>query len=166
MKRFFSIVLSTILFISLLLVGMVCVFSLVFVPSNPVLESLPDFTEKEVFSSDGFQDITVYAKYHYYAIAPTVLEGNEYFQPVTDADLSELLSYLEDFEKWVALDSTFPSKGYDFNKSTLNPGDFFYIQSRYAGTHPEHGSEDKFWNYDVYYFDLDTGILYYFHNNI
>ena len=48
--------------------------------------------------------------------------------------------------------------GYDFDISEIEEGDYFYIETDEF--------YDEFGCYDVYYFDMETEILYYFHNNI
>ena len=159
MKRFFPVILMALLIAAMLLVGAVWALSLFFAPSDPILASLPDYETKEYFTNGGFQDFTDYGKYTY-RIYETELMENPYFRQVTEEDLATIGSYLDNFENWVEIDTEFPKDSYDFDRSQLQPGDYFYILNRYD----EPGKE--FWHYDVYYFDLSEGILYYFHSNI
>ena len=159
MKRFFPAVLMGALVLILGMVGVVWVFSFLFAPKDPILGSLPEFESKEYYSSGGFQDFTNYGKYTY-RIYETTLTENPYFRKVTDADIPRLEAYLDDFENWVAICEDFPQASYDFHRTTLEAGDYYYILNRYQEP------EKEFWNYNLYYFDLDTGILYYFHSNI
>ena len=159
MKRFFPIVLIALLIAGLLLMGAVWGISLLFAPEDSILESLPDYESREYYSSGGFQDYTDYGKYTYH-IYETELMENPYFFRVTQEDLPEILSYLDNFESWVDTCSDFPKAEYDFDAGQVEEGNYFCLLSEYDEP------EKKFWNYDLYYFDLDTGILYYFHSNI
>lgn len=159
MKRFFPVFLIAILIAALFLTGTVWVFSLLFAPQDAILASLPDYERKEFYTSGGFQDYTDYAKYTY-NISETPLIQNPYFRSVDAADIPEILAYIENFEGWVDICHDFPREEYDFDTARVEAGDYFYILSEYEEP------DKKFWNYDLYYFDLESGILYYFHNNI
>jgi len=159
MKRFFPVVLIVLLILAMVLIGSVWLLSLLFAPKDSILASLPDYESREYYTSGGFQDFTDYGKYTY-RIYETELMANPYFQQVTEEDLPKIHSYLDDFENWVAISSDFPQDAYDFDRSQVQPGDYCYILNRYEEP------EKKFWHYDLYYFDLDAGILYYFHSNI
>ena len=159
MKRFFPAVLMGLVILALVLMGIVWAFSLLFAPKDPILASLPECEAKEFYSSGGFQDYTDYGKYTYRIYEKTLME-NPYFQTVTEADLPRLEGYLDNFENWVAICQDFPQASYDFDRGSLEVGDYYYILNRYEEP------EKEFWCYDLYYFDLDIGILYYFHSNI
>ena len=159
MKRFFPVFLIILLLVASVTVGTVTLFSLLFAPKDSIIQSLPDYESKEFYSSGGFQDYTDYSKYTY-RIYETELRNNPYFLQVTEADIPEILSYIENFEGWAEISSDFPQEAYDFDASQITAGDYFYILTRYEEP------EKMFWNYNVYYFDLSAGILYYFHNNI
>lgn len=138
---------------------LVLVFSLLFSPENAVLESLPDYEEKEYVSAGHVGDFTDYGKYTYNIYEKSLIES-PYFTQVTEEDIPEILSYIDNFEGWVEICEDFPEEKYDFDRAQIIVGDYCYILNR------NEEPEKKFWNYCVYYFDLDTGILYYFHNNI
>ena len=159
MKRFFPVFLIVLLIIALVSVGTISLFSLLFAPQDSIIHSLPDYESKEFYSSGGFQDYTDYGKY-IYRISETALVNNPYFLQVTETDIPKICSYIDDFENWVEISSDFPKERYDFDASQITPGDYFYISNRYEAP------EKKFWSYNVYYFDLSSGILYFFHNNI
>ncbi len=129
------------------------------IPKDVILESLPKYSEKEYYSSGGFQDTTDYAKYTYH-ISEEDLQNNEYLLPVESTDLPQIIAYIEDFEEWVSVSHDFPSESYDFDKAIVSAGDYFYVSNRYQEP------EKAFWNYDLYYFDLESLTLYYFHSNI
>ena len=159
MKRFFPVVLMGVLILAMVLAGAVWAFSFLFAVKDPILSSLPAYDSREFYSSGGFQDYTDYGKYTYRIYEKTLME-NPYFRKVTDADIPKLEAYLDDFENWVAICEDFPQASYDFDRASLEAGDYYYILNRYEEP------EKEFWCYDLYYFDLDTGILYYFHSNI
>lgn len=131
---------------------------------SPLL-SLPDYIAEEFYTSGGFQDYTDYAKYTYDNITIQDLESSEYFTLTTANDVEEILLHIDDFEGWVEACGGELKENYDFDKSIVSEGDFFCIETK-AGESIGQGTYGKFDNYDVYYFDVDAQILYYFHNNI
>lgn len=130
-----------------------------------VIGSLPAYNSKSFYTSGGFQDYTDYAKYTYEIIDTQDFESSKYFSEATDADVDEILLYIDDFEDWVdAVDGEL-KENYDFDKSVVSAGDFFYIKTK-AGEPIGQGTYDKYDNYTLYYFDRGGSVLYYFHNNI
>lgn len=142
-----------------MLLGSLCLGFTLMIPGDPVIESLPKYSAKEYYSSGGFQDTTDYAKYTYH-ISEEDLQNNEYLLPVESTDVPQIIAYIEDFEEWVSVSQEFSSDSYDFDKEIVSIGDYFYIFNQYQE------ADKAFWNYDVYYFDLETLTLYYFHSNI
>ncbi len=126
---------------------------------DPVIESLPKYEKEEYFCSEGFQDYTIYTKYTY-GISESDIAHNEFLCPVTEESIPTILEYVEDFEGWVEISEDFPSESYDFDKALISVGDYFFISNHYEEP------EKAFWNYDLYYFDVGSSILYFFHNNI
>lgn len=153
-KIVFAIIFSVIV----LAVALLFAFELM-IPEDVVVESLPKYSSKEFYSSGGFQDTTDYAKYTYH-ISEEDLQNNEYLLPVESTDVPQIIAYIEDFEELVSVSHDFPSESYDFDKAIVSAGDYFYVSNRYQE------SEKAFWNYDLYYFDLESLTLYYFHSNI
>jgi hypothetical protein len=49
-------------------------------------------------------------------------------------------------------------QNYHFDRNILDTEDYFYIYNHYE--------EKPYWNYDLWLFDSQTNVLYYFHNNI
>ena len=129
-------------------------------PKDEVLASLGKYKSKEFFTSGGFQDYTDYAKYTYESLD---ISGNEYFNKVSFDSMDELINHIEDFEGWVqTIKESEPDNevvlGYDFNSSVISEEDYLYIYD--DPDYPELGS------YKVYFFDVESMTLYYFHNNI
>jgi len=133
------------------------------VPSDPVIDSLPPYESKVMFTSGGFQDYTDYGKYTFPQLAESALQGNPYLKKVTAEDLTILQAYLDNFEDWIETHRRSEPQGelvlgYDFDRAVLAEGDYYFID--------EAESKIAFSNYDIYYFDTETNILYFFHNNI
>ena len=131
---------------------------------DAVILSLPAYSQKEVYTEGEFQDYTDYGIYQYPSFDKNKLEENLYFEPVMDVDT--ILSYIENFETWINEGSELFDH-YDFDKCWIGEGDYVFIDTK-EGKPIGNGSStyDKFDNYNIYFFDLDTWTLYYFHNNI
>lgn len=127
-----------------------------------VLNTLPPWDSRELYSSGGFQDYTDYGVYHYSGLTPSDFVQNPCFETMTPRDCEELLLYIENFAAWVTLapaDSDL-ARGYDFDASAITPGDMVYITLK----HPD--TNRRFDSYTIYFFDMETQTLYYFHSNI
>ena len=150
------------------LLRMVLVITLVFSATScgiqtrqdKVLSSLGKYDSKQVWTHGEFQDYTDFGKYFYVSVS---IDQNNYFQKVTSTDTETICSFIDDFEDWI---DTFRNNdpkdelvlNYSFDRSIIDTEDFFYI---YEGeNYPQFGC------YDVWLFDSQTKILYYFHNNI
>ena len=130
------------------------------IPKNDVLDSLGKYESKQYFTSGGLQDFTDYAKYCFDSVD---FSDNSYFQIVTESSRENLEAHIDDFEDWIqAISDTDADNevvvNYDFDRSVISDTDYIYIYD--DPDYPEFG------NYNVYYFDVETNILYYFHNNI
>ncbi len=125
----------------------------------PVIDSLGENCTGTIWHEDSFQDFTDYGKFHCPGVSAEQLERNAYFSAVTQENLPMLQGYLENFASWIALmeDDQEPKIHYDFSADVVNPGDYFCLEEK--GPQP-------YTNYDLYYFDLETQTLYYFHSNI
>lgn len=132
---------------------------------DPVIASLPEYKISFLYTSGGFQDYTDYAEYYYDSVTAEDLEESEYLKAATAEDIDEILLYIEDFEDLVEAAGGELAENYGFDKALLSEGDFFCIKTRYGEPIGE-GTYGRFDYYTVYYFDTDTQILYYFHNNI
>lgn len=125
--------------------------------SDAVLSSLGRYREKEYYTKGVFQDFTDYAKYTYDTAS---LAGNRYFQPMSAQGETALKTHIEDFEQWVSISDEDGelAQNYDFDLALITDDDYWYIYD--DPQYPELG------NYDVYFFDMGSMTLYYFHNNI
>ena len=159
LKKKFIIILSA-LVVVLIVMGFLIYELSSIVYENPVIASLPQADTSDCYYSDGFQDYTDYCKY-YYANQENVLEkvkNNPYFKPVTPDDITELNRYFDNFEGW--LEYVDYKDKYDFQRNIIDTEDYFYIENN------ETEEEHKYWNYDVYFFDVQTKTLFFIHNNI
>lgn len=112
------------------------------------------------YSSGGFQD---YTDFGIYRCPDAELKENPYFAPLTEEDTETLSAFLDDFENWIeVIQGSDPGNevvvNYSFDRSIVDTGDWLYI---YEGE-----NYPKFGCYDIWLFDSQSGMLYYFHNNI
>lgn len=148
MKRLYSA-----LFALLLLLCSACT------REDGVLNTLPPWESREFYTSGGFQDYTDYGKYRYAGLTPADFNGNPCFSPMTAEDCQALLPFIENFSGWVALmdDDSELARGYDFDPGAVTPGDMLFLSAR---------EDAPFASYTVYFFDMESQILYYFHSNV
>ena len=141
---------------ALILVVIVALLNGCSVLTDEVLQSLGEYKSEQYFTSGGFQDFTDYAKYTYEDVD---FSNNIYFSKVSSDSSENLITHIEDFEKWIEIleENNEVALAYDFDSSVISDNDYLYIYD--DPYYPELG------NYDVYFFDIETMTLYYFHNN-
>ena len=137
----------------------------VFFYRPPIFSGLPYYKSCEFYTSGGFQDFTDYEKYTFKSVTAENFKNSKYFTETTSDDVEEILLYIDDFEGWVAACGGELEENYDFDKSMVSEGDFFYIETK-EGQPIGQGTYKKFDNYSVWYFDIGSQTLYYLHNNI
>lgn len=135
-------------------------------PEDKVLMSLGEYKNNEYYTEGEFQDYTDYAKYYYDFVDFT---ENEYFNKIRESDLTKINELLADFELWIEIyrenDSSLEIVvNYDFDRSIIDSEDYIYIDSEKFTTTWDDGTTTLA-NYDIYFYDTQTQILYYFHNN-
>ena len=135
------------------------------VPEDKVIATLGEYEKKEFFTSGGFQDYTDYAKYYFNSANA---KENQYLNKIQDADFAIINTHLDDFEGWIeTIRNSEPSSevvvNYDFDREIIDTEDYFYIDSEEHTRSDGHTSLVK---YNIYLFDTQTQVLYYFHNNI
>ena len=135
-------------------------------PENKVLNSLGEYKSHEFYTEGAFQDYTNYAKYYYDQVD---FADNEYFYKIGQADIDVLNEHLDDFESWIKTYREGDASreivvNYDFNRSLIDNEDYLYIESEQYD--PWNDGNMVFASYDIYFFDIQTNTLYYFHNNI
>ena len=124
--------------------------------------SLGEYENREYFTSGGFQDYTNYGKYYYADADPS---DNGYFDPIREENLENLHRHLEDFEGWLITlgENDEVTANYDFDWAIIDGEDYVYIDSQ---EHTWSDGHTSLTCYDVFFFDTQTQVLYYFHNNI
>ena len=138
-------------------------------PEDKVLNSLGEYKNNVYYSEGVFQDFTDYAKYYYDNVD---FEGNAYFTKINESDLAKINEHLDNFESWIETykendDSLEIVVNYDFDRAIIDKNDYIYIDSENLITTWDDGTTTtSFASYDIYFFDAQTQILYYFHNNI
>ncbi len=138
-------------------------------PEDKVLISLGEYKNNVFYSEGVFQDFTFYAKYYYDNVDFT---GNTYFTKINESDLAKINEHLDDFESWIETykendDSLEIVVNYDFDRAKIDKNDYIYINSEKLITTWDDGTTTtSLASYDIYFFDTQTQILYYFHNNI
>lgn len=150
MKKTFVIV----LILSLLIMSGCSIFE------DKTIRSLGKYESYEYFTSGGFQDHTDYAKYTYKDID---FDDNKYFDKISSKSKENLIAHIENFEMWINVikeddENNDVVLGYDFDSSIISEDDYLYIY--------DDPNYHEFGNYNVYFFDIETMTLYYFHNNI
>lgn len=110
------------------------------------------YEKQEYFDKEGFQDYTDYCKYYYTEEYDEKFAKNKDYSYVNEEDIPEIISYFEEFEGWMLPER---ANEYDFDKSRITVGDYVRIDSEGIDI-----------NFDVYFYDVETHILYYIHNNI
>lgn len=135
------------------------------VPEDPVIASLGEYKNRVFYSSGGFQDYTDYAKYYY--TSSEVVES-KYFKKIQNTDFDTINKHLDDFEGWIETIRNSEASNevvlnYDFDREIIDIEDYIYIDSE---EHTWSDGHTSLVNYNIYFFDTQTQVLYYFHNNI
>ncbi len=128
--------------------------------SNSEIVGIPDgyIDKEEYFDKDGFQDYTDYAKYMY--DSKDVITDNKEYEIIQYDDVQNIVGYCENFSKWMKIADRLNE--YDFDISIINEGDYFKVETQEGSQ----AGNDKYDNYSMYFFDVETLTLYYMHNNI
>lgn len=127
---------------------------------DKVLSSIGKYDSKQFWTNGDFQDCTDFGIYSY---STCDAENNKYFAAISESDIEIIGSFIDDFEAWIdVFRNNNPDNelvlNYVFDRSIIDTEDYFYI---YEGeNYPKYGC------YDVWFFDSQSNVLYYFHNNI
>ena len=114
---------------------------------------------EEHYEKESWQDYTDYAEYYYGDNASKIFENNHKYKRVTTLDVPELKSFFEDYSQAIVFREGY-EVWFDFDyKKQVKENDYFILEMRY----PSFGKYD---DYDIYYFDAERSILYFFHTNI
>lgn len=146
-----------------IILSLILIFLIIGCASQADYEEIPKgYTDKEEhYEQDGFQDYTDYAKY-IYPSTEIIVNNNEYGK-VTKEDILIIKGYFENFHNWMKTYNRLDE--YDFDESIINEGDYIRIKTK-EGKKIGDSKYEKYDNYSIYYFDIETLTLYYIHNNI
>lgn len=112
------------------------------------------YEKEEYFQEDGFQDYTDYCKYFYKKLDDDKFINNTKYEMVKEENIKGLKGYFGDTRKWMNRDGR--SNDFDFDDDIISAGDYYYLDLKESGYN----------NYNVYFYDIETHILYYIHSNI
>lgn len=134
-------------------------------PQDEVAASLGEYKNRVFFTSGGFQDYTDYAKYYY---TSAEVAENKYLKKIQETDLAAINTHLDDFEEWIETIKNSDSSSevvvnYDFDREIIDTEDYIYIDSE---EHVWSNGDTSLVRYNIYFFDAQTQVLYFFHNNI
>lgn len=132
----------------------------VYTRQDKALRSVGEYECMGFWTHGGFQDYTDFGIYVYSSAS---CNRNQYFTAVSEDDIEIIGLFVDNFDNWI---DTFQNGNpadelvvnYAFDRSIMDTDDYFYI---YEGE-----GYSKFGCYDLYLFDSQTNVLYYFHNNI
>ena len=130
---------------------------IVSIPENDGVAAISGKYKKEVvYNNQGFGDGTSLTEYRY---SDPKLSVNGKLKLITDVSRTELDAYLDNFENWVAVQGENAAEsGYNFDRKIVTNDDYIYIDDKSpSGRH--------YWDYDIYIFDAQSGVLYLFRQN-
>lgn len=158
----------------LILIIVIIVASLLFsIPTSnefytdAVFDSVGVAISEDYHQNGGWQDYTIYAKYTF---ENPNLENNEYLEKMSEEDVEIFNRYIVVYEDWIDVISDDMNdrdlvKHYDFDESIISTNDYCYIYD-YSYVESDSEFEPEPCSFDLYFYDTETEILYYFHNNI
>ena len=146
-----------------------CIYDAMFYNAWPELKELPRFKSKEIYSVENFTDCTYYAKFTYKNVSVEDLKkAVESFEKVTEDNAEKIMNSISEYESFISningMDEV--RNAYDFDKSVVNDGDYYYTESGEGFYQDEDGNFTDTGFITLYYFDIESQILYYFHNCI
>ncbi|MBP3330610.1 MAG: hypothetical protein J6L89_07235 [Clostridia bacterium] len=143
------------------------IYEAMFYNAWPVLQELPRYKEREIYSVDNFTDGSYYAKFTYRNVTEEDLKEAEDFSRITKEDATKILhsiSCYEDFINNMGMEEI--TENYDFDKSVVTEDDYYYMESGEGFYQDENGNVSETGFISLYYFDTESQILYYFYNSI
>lgn len=138
----------------LVAVASFCIYDAMFYNAWPELKELPRFRSKEIYSVENFTDCTYYAKFTYRNVSDEELKNAESFKKTDKEKIDEILNYITEYKSFInnikGMDEV--KNAYDFDKVIVNENDYYHMIKNGEG-----------FNIALYYFDIESQILYYFH---
>lgn len=127
-----------------------------------VIDSLPDYTDSEIYGGVEFREGMTYSKYYYKEEDLSSIQNNKYLDKVTDENIDEIEGYFRNYTMLLRdSDVSDIKKNYDFIYGTdIQVGDYYYVYT-IEGKKVDGRTYGKYDSYYLYYFDVDRLILYY-----
>lgn len=117
--------------------------------------------KEEFYDKQGWMDFTDYCKYYYNNT--TTFENNSTYRQISESDIDTVSGYFSDFQLWMEEEKR--TDEYDFDINCISKGDYVLIETK-EGSKIGQNAYGKYDDYSIYFFDKDSCILYYIHNNI
>ncbi len=150
MKKFITAVVVVVL----VAVASFCIYDAMFYNAWPELKELPRFRSKEIYSADNFTDCTDYAKFTYRNVSDEDLKSVKSFKKTDKEKMDEILNYITEYNSFInninGMDEV--KNAYDFDKAVVNESDYYRMIKNSDG-----------FIIALYYLDMESQILYYFH---
>lgn len=144
----------TLVALILVAVASFCIYDAMFYNAWPELKELPRYKDKEIYSVDNFTDCTDYAKFTYRNVSDEDLKSAESFRKTDKEKMDEILNYITEYESFInninGMDEV--KNAYDFDKAVVNESDYYRMTKNGDGS-----------VIALYYFDMESQLLYYFH---
>lgn len=112
------------------------------------------YVSADEYWEDAVQDFTHYCKYYY--SSNDLFEKDSAYRIVTDEDIPTIRGIVEDFSG--RMESGDRLDVFDFSMNLVNAGDYFALKYKYP--------ETPLSNYDLFYFDVESHVLYFMHSNV
>lgn len=141
MKRFFCAIVAFILLMPLF-------------GCNYMTQVEKGYVSADEYWEDAVQDYTDYCKYYY--SSSVLYEKNSAYRTVTDEDIPTIREIVESFAS--RMESGDRLDLFDFSMDLVNAGDYFAVEYKYP--------EAPLLDYDLFFFDVETHVLYYMHSNV
>ncbi len=136
-------------------------FYLIKLYKDPVLSTLPDYSDKVFYEGGSGRGFTDYGKYFYNEKID--FKDNKYFKRVTEEDILSLKEYEKVYREFA--NKEYFKEDYDFSVHLADTEDYIYIANK--DNKESYGIYKNVLDaFDIYYFDVQSGILYFMHSNI
>ena len=103
----------------------------------------------EHWDEKGLMDYLDYCKY-YYKDSKLFINDKDY-QKVKEDDIEKINNRFKEIERWMKINNRISQ--YDFDYSIVSVGDYYYLDG------------SSYDNYTIYFFDVESKVLYYAHIN-
>lgn len=121
------------------------------------------YTACEEHYEDGFMDYTDYCQYYYTEETDSVFAADSTYEKVQEKDREKVRDYFLQFES--ILEGQGRSSEFHFDSQCISSGDYVYIETREGQQRTRESTYGKYDFFSVYFYDKESHILYYVHNN-